>query len=232
MALSRKSRTAYSLFNPVVNAAKVYYFSILQLHPIDLTLSFTPTGRIDLNPTSKEMAILGLISQLDGVKVQLNALITEHASGTGAMITSILIKHYKSSFLRQIHTLVGSSDLIEGSVGFVANLGTGVYDLFYEPIEGLLDSNGSFLNGLSKGGKSLATRTIGGGAAQVSKVTGGIGAGISMLTMDGAYRDKRTLDKMKKTTSMSEGVYVGAKELGTNIYEGVTGLAAMPYVNM
>lgn len=54
---------------------------------------------------------------------------------------------YRSSLWRQFHKLIGSTDLVEGSVGLVANLGTGVYDLFYEPIDGLLDENGSFLSG-------------------------------------------------------------------------------------
>ena len=36
--------------------------------------------------------------------------------------------------------------------GLLGNLGTGVYDLFYEPIDGLLGDNGSFLEGLGKGG--------------------------------------------------------------------------------
>jgi len=66
-----------------------------------------------------------------------------------------------------------------------------VYDLFYEPIEGLLDENGSFLHGLSKGGRSLASRTIGGTSGFTSKITGGIGKGVSYLTMDSEFYRNR-----------------------------------------
>jgi len=114
-------------------------------------------------------------------------------------------------------------------VGLVANLGTGVYDLFYEPIDGLLDENSSFLTGLSKGGKSLASRTIGGTSAQISKVASGLGKGVSMLTLDSEFQRSRTSRRMKKTNTLSEGFYVGTRELGKSIMDGITGVVASPY---
>ena len=69
--------------------------------------------------------------------------------------------------MRQMHRVLGSTDLIEGSIGIVGNLGTGVYDLFYEPIEGLMDADRSFLSGLKSGTRSMGSKTIGGTAGQV-----------------------------------------------------------------
>lgn len=113
-------------------------------------------------------------------------------------------------------------------MGLVANLGTGVYDLFYEPIDGLLDEHGSFLTGLSKGGRSLASRAIGGTSAFTSKITGGIGQGVSFLTMDQTFYRNRAKRRMNKAASVREGVYLGTKELGKSIVEGVSGIVVSP----
>lgn len=80
-----------------------------------------------------------------------------------------------------------------------------MYDLFYEPIDGLLDENSSFLDGLSKGGKSLATRTIGGTSAFTSTITGGLGRGVSMLTLDSNFQRLRNSRRLTKSTTVSEG---------------------------
>jgi len=224
-SFANMSRAPYSAYDPT-SYGITYYFTLLQMHPIDITLGFRPTSTF--KSTSDELTWLGLVSQLDGTRVRLDALITEQASGTSIMFLSVLKKHYQFSILKQVHHIIGQSDIVEGSLGLVANLGTGVYHLFYEPIDGLMDSNGSFLNGLSKGGKSLVSRTFGGGAAQLSKVTGGVGTGMSFLTFDNEYKDKRHQGKLKKTTTVGEGVYVGAKELGSNLYDGVTGILSQP----
>jgi vacuolar protein sorting-associated protein 13A/C len=149
--------------------------------------------------------------------------------GTTAVITDILVKHYRASLWKQFHRLIGSTDVVEGSVGLVANLGTGVYDMFYEPIDGLLDENSTFLSGLSKGGRSLASKTIGGTSAFTSKITGGIGRGVSLLTMDSKFYRTRASRRLNKATNVSEGLYVGTKELGKNIMEGVSGVVVSPY---
>eukprot|EP00605_Chrysophyceae_sp_TOSAG23-4_P000339 GSChrysophyteH1.ASY1.ANO1.386.1 assembled CDS len=223
--LMHKGRRHYTHYDPSTHGA-IIYFSVLQLHPIDISTRFfaSPT----FTPMSNELTLLNLISQLDGSRVKLNALLAEHANGTIPMIRSVLVKHYQSCILRQVHHLIGQTDIVEGSLGLVANLGTGVYDLFYEPIDSLLDSDGSFLKGLSKGSISLASHTVGGGAAQFSKVTGGIGKGMSLLTLDSEYNDKRSMRKLKKAAGLGEGVIVGAQELGTDLYDGVTGILSQP----
>lgn len=203
------------------------YFGVLQLHPVDVAIKFRPSPQVNL--TNAETAIVSVISQLDSSRICLNALIVEHAYGTTTMISEILVKHYRAAFWRQFQKLIGSTDLVEGSVGLVANLGSGVYDLFYEPIDGLLDEKGSFINGLSKGGISLASRTIGGTSAFTSKITGGIGKGVSLLTLDSEFQRQRSTRRYNKTTTVSEGIMVGTQELGKNIVEGVTGIVVSPY---
>jgi hypothetical protein len=220
-------KTPYMNFTPLGKVSIFLYFSLLQLHPLDIVMNLHSSPTFPL--TSSEMTIVTLLSQIDGARLCLNALVTEHAFGSQSIIMDIIVKHYKASLWRQFHKLIGSTDIVEGSVGLVANLGSGVYDLFYEPIEGLLDENGSFLNGLSKGGRSLASRTIGGTSGFTSKITGGIGKGVSFLTMDRDFYRNRASRRLNKTTSVSEGIYVGTKELGKNIVEGFSGIVVSPY---
>ncbi len=217
----------YMTYNPSAKSKTGIYFSLLQLHPVDLVMSFRPSPNLVV--TNSELAMISIISQLDSARLCLNALIAEHAFGSPAIMGEILVKHYKAAFWRQFHKLIGSSDIVEGSVGLVANLGSGVYDLFYEPIDGLLDENGSFLNGLSKGGISLASRTIGGTSAFTSQITGGLGKGVSFLTLDSQFQRNRAYRRFNKTSTVSEGLYVGTQELGKNIAEGVTGIVLSPY---
>ena len=87
------------------------------------------------------------------LQVRLNALLVTDAFGAQKHIVDTILKHYYWGILKQLHTFVGSFDVIGNPVGLVSNLGTGVKDFFYEPWDGLA-SDGSleaFLDGLGKG---------------------------------------------------------------------------------
>ena len=217
----------YSNYTARNKPLKSVYFSLLQLHPVDMIVTFKNSP--EFKPNATEENIISMVAQLDTVRLCLNALVAEHAFGSTSFFIDVIMKHYRNAFWRQVYKLIGSTDIVEGSVGLVANLGTGVYDFFYEPIDGLLGENGSFLQGLSKGGISLASRTIGGTSGFTSKLTGGIGKGVSMLTLDSEYQVQRAKNKLQQAHSLTEGLYVGTKELGTNIVEGVAGIIVAPY---
>eukprot|EP01035_Chromulina_nebulosa_P017712 gene17712-23304_t len=210
------------------------------LHQHDIVLHIHPSPEFAL--TTTEMALVSLLTQIDSSRICLNALITEHAYGSYTIILEIITKHYRAALWKQLHKLIGSTDLVDGSIGLVANLGTGVYDMFYEPIDGLIDDNNSnpnltapnsnnvsFFNGISKGGKVLATKAIGGTSAITSKITGGLGRGVALLTLDSSFQRNRYARRMNKSNSVSEGIVIGTKELGKNIVEGVTGIVISPY---
>jgi hypothetical protein len=227
MRLLDASKIPYQTYSPSAKSSTGIYLSLLQLHPIDVVMSFRNSPNLVV--TNSELAMVSIISQLDSARLCLIALIAEHAFGSPKVLGGVLVKHYKAAFWRQFHKLIGAADIVEGSVGLVANLGSGVYDLFYEPIDGLLDENGSFLTGLSKGGISLASRTIGGTSAFTSQITGGLGKGVSLLTLDSQFQRNRAYRRFNKTSTVSEGLYVGTQELGKNIVEGVTGIVVSPY---
>ncbi len=47
-------------------------------------------------------------------------------------------EHYKSQLLSQVYTILGSFEFLGSPLSLVNNLGTGVYDFFYEPAQGLV----------------------------------------------------------------------------------------------
>jgi hypothetical protein len=203
------------------------YIKLLEFHPIDVIVTIRSTPDFELYE-AEDLYFTKMI-RVDYGNLRLNALIVKNMFGVLSFILSILSAHYQNSILRQIYSLIGGTDVVEGSVGLLTNLGSGVYDLFYEPIEGLLGDEQTFMEGLSKGGKSLASKAIGGTSAFTSKITGGIGLGMAMLTLDPKYQKNREKDRLKAAQSVSEGIYVGSKEFGRNILEGVTGIVVEPY---
>jgi hypothetical protein len=219
-------RLMYFEFFPLGKATNFIYFSLLQLHPLDFVLKFRSLTGYSM--TNTESAFVSLISQLDASRLCLNALIVQHAFGSTSIILDTVLKHYKASLWKQFHKLIGT-DIVEGSVGLVSNLGTGVYDMFYEPIDGLVEKNSSMFDGLSKGGKTFASHAIGGTSSITSKLTGSIGNGVSLLTMDSEFYRNRANRRLTKAKSVSQGIYVGTKELGKNIVEGVSGIVVSPY---
>lgn len=232
MQLIESGRIPYAQFAQNTKRPLNIYFGLLQLYPLEVSINFRPSP--DVKMTNAEYAMAAIIDQLDNAKIKLHALFTENAFGSTVIIKEIIVKHYRAAFWKQFRNFIGATDIVEGSVGLVANLGTGVYDLFSETHEGIAGGNNpaekkSFFSGLSRGGMSFASHTIGGTSGFTSRIAGGIGKGVSILTLDTEFQRNRNYRKYNQAATISEGLYVGTQELGRNIVEGVTGIVVSPY---
>ena len=209
------------------SSARGIHFTILHLHPIDVVITFRPSNKFQT--TALELSFIAIVAQLNSTRICLNALIVENAFGTAETILDVISRHYMYGIWHQIGLVIGKSDGFEGSVGLLTNIGTGVIDVFYEPIAGLLGKeDGSFLSGLSRGASSLASRTIGGTSAFTSKLTGSIGKGMSLLTLDSDFQHGRAMRRFNRAKNISDGISQGTKGLGQNIVDGVVGVIAEP----
>ena len=225
--LESSSLRVYLEHESEISSARGIHFTILHLHPIDVVMSFRPSAKFQTS--ALEQSFIAVITQLNSARICLNALIVENAFGSAAFIMDVISKHYMYGMWKQIRVAIGSSDGFEGSVGLITNLGTGVYDLFYEPIGGLLGEKDGFLNGLSRGASSLASRTIGGTSAFTSQLTGTLGKGMSLLTLDNDFQHGRTMRRLNKSKNVAEGIREGTRDLGKNIMDGVVGVVSEPY---
>lgn len=125
---------------------------------------------------------------------------------------------------------MGSFEFLGSPVNLVNNLGTGVYDFFYEPAKGITQSPLQFGKGVAKGVGSLAKNFSYGIFNTTSKVTGSIASGVASLSFDQEYIKKREEQNIRdQPRHAAEGVLYGVRDLGKGIFKGVTGIAHEPY---
>jgi len=78
--------------------------------------------------------------------------------------------------------LIGHADFLGNPVGFLNNIGTGFVDLFYEPMNGMVNGPLSAGKGFVKGAGSLLKNTVQGTFGSVSKLTDSVATGLTSLT--------------------------------------------------
>lgn len=110
------------------------------LEPIDICFTFRSSPGRTLNLTTKNyITDLGLtLASIDSAKIKLNSLKTQHIFGSSNEIFGRIGKHYSRQFLSQLYKLFGAFELFGNPVSLIENLGTGVIDMFYEPLYALV----------------------------------------------------------------------------------------------
>jgi len=99
---------------------------------------------------------------------------------------------------------------------------------FYEPAKGITISPEQFVKGFGKGSLSLLKNSILGVFGSAAKITGSLGSGVAMLSMDEEYQEKRLQKKHKQASNVVTGVGAGLFELGVGILDGITGIVTEP----
>lgn len=80
----------------------------------------------------------------------------------------------------EVYSIIGSLDFLGSPVALVSNLGTGMYDFFYEPAKGIIKSPKDFKAGVAKGTRSLVKNSVFGIFNTASKISGSIGKGTAL----------------------------------------------------
>ncbi|PRP86239.1 vacuolar protein sorting-associated protein 13 family protein, partial [Planoprotostelium fungivorum] len=229
---------------------KKMYFQILHFNPIKVNLSYAggntnygvghQKGSHSNQPHNLPNSILKTImnavgvtlANLDGACITLNGLFLEHPFSTREQLLNRMSKHYSMQAVRELYKVVGSFDVLGNPVSLVSNLGTGVYDFFYEPAQGLVRSPEDFAHGLAKGTKSLVKRSVSSVFMTASKISGSLGKGLAALSMDDDYVREREMRRRIKPNHLGEGIAVGIRELGLSLYNGVSGVVNEPLVGV
>jgi len=176
--------------------------------------------------------ILGAIgvtlANLDNAQITLNTLLLQHPFSTRKELINRLSKHYYMQALRELYKVIGAFDILGSPVSLVNNLGTGVYDFFYEPAQGLVRSPKDFLPGLKRGTMSLVKNSVYGIFNTASKISSSLGKGLATLSMDESYVRERELSRWEKPTNVPEGIASGARDFAIGVYKGVTGIITDP----
>jgi len=243
---SRPPLAAYSSANREWSASTdtsgVVYIQLLHINPVRVYVSFKTAGGMwraaaekshtaTLSGPSIGATLLTAVSvgaNVDHAPLKLNALLLKNAFSSQSDLISRIMAHYTYQVVSGIFYILGSVDIIGNPVSLVNTLGTGVYDFFYEPVQGLVSSPQDFGIGLAKGTSSLVRHTVYGLFDTASKISGSFGQGAAYLSGDRAYVHQRQQRVAQQPTNIGDGLYMGLRELGAGIYTGARGVYAAP----
>ena len=88
--------------------------------------------------------------------------------------------------------MIGSSDLIGNPLGVVSDFGAGLEDFVSQPLLGIAQASPMlFVQGLGRGTFSLLRHAALGTFDALSKLSGAVGAGVALLTLDHRFIAQR-----------------------------------------
>ena len=219
---------AQAQVKPFPSSSKNYY-DLVHFSPLKVHLSFSLGG----SEHGKQQFPFGLdflirsagvtLTEFNDVLFKLEYFERKNVLLENSELISLAIDHYTNQVLKQIYLLILGLDVIGNPVGLVMGIQRGVGDLFYEPIQGIIQGPEEFVEGLSLGMKSLASHVVGGAAGALGRITGTLGEGVSALSMDEKFKKERRTRLNRKT-----GFAEGGKNILFGVFKGVTGLITQP----
>jgi vacuolar protein sorting-associated protein 13A/C len=138
------------------------YFEVLELQPIQLSISFMRTESINSeeryvglhrqlvisniltrlnlrNPLAVVVNALTMtVGNINDAPLEMNALAIKDMRLTLPELQTRILYHYRQEILRQLYRILGSADFIGNPVGLFTNVSSGAADIFYEPFQGVV----------------------------------------------------------------------------------------------
>ncbi|KAJ3205144.1 hypothetical protein HDU82_005381, partial [Entophlyctis luteolus] len=200
------------------------YFESFLVQPIQFNVSFQ---RTDIG-TMDARFVLGIY--MSDAPIRLNALQIYHPIITLSALVDLMVQFYSQEIVGQLHKIIGSADFLGNPVGLFNNVGSGVKDFFYEPMQGFeITRPQDFGIGVAKGTSSLVKKTVYGLSDTLSKFTGSVSKGLSVITLDEEYQQKRRLANARNRPKHAVyGVTAGVTAFGTSVASGLTGVLSKP----
>ncbi|KAI8844441.1 hypothetical protein BJ741DRAFT_543605 [Chytriomyces cf. hyalinus JEL632] len=215
------------------------YFEKFLLQPIQFNISFQRTqgGNVDLSSRESRNVLTFLfdvftmtVGNMHDAPIRLNALEIYHPIVTLSQLVDLMLTFYSQEIVGQLHKVIGSADFLGNPVGLFNNIGSGVKDFFYEPIQGFeITRPQDFGVGLAKGTSSLVKKTVYGVSDTLSKFTGSVSKGLAVITLDEEYQQKRRLSSVRNRPKHAlYGVTNGVASFGSSVASGLTGVLSKP----
>ncbi|KAG6336571.1 hypothetical protein ID866_2509 [Astraeus odoratus] len=214
------------------------YFELLELQPIQLTLSFTRTERVSSedklsirNPLAVVVNALTMtLGNVNNAPLELNALAIKDMRLTLPELQSRFAYHYRQDILRQLYRILGSADFIGNPVGLFTNVSSGVADIFYAPYNGIVMHGNKELGiGIAKGAASFVKKTVFGLSDSVTRFTSSVGKGLSAATFDTEYQAQRRMTQRRNRPRHAiYGVTAGGEAFANSVFSAVEGIVSKP----
>eukprot|EP01012_Entosiphon_sulcatum_P033873 TRINITY_DN428_c0_g1_i2.p1 TRINITY_DN428_c0_g1~~TRINITY_DN428_c0_g1_i2.p1 ORF type:complete len:2501 (+),score=328.37 TRINITY_DN428_c0_g1_i2:171-7673(+) len=214
-----------------IDNSRRLFFHLLQLHPFRMNLTYISDQNTTAssNPLVVFISTVGMaVANIDNAPLKFNALILDNPFGTQQELIGEIRKHYVRQGLMEAYKVLGSVQMLGNPVGLFKNIGTGVFDFFYEPAQGITHGPAAFAKGVGKGTLSLAKNSVYGISNAISGITSSAGKGLANLSGDDEYIRERRKMMRKKPKHLGEGLLEGAEALGRGLYGGITGVVMRP----
>jgi hypothetical protein len=221
------------------NSGRIY-FEQLHLHPVRVSLTFTQEW-MEWNPGTGGMIfqfIRGMAS-IANAPLTFTSFVVGHVFESPQALMRIVSTHYSSQLTKQIFSIIGSLAILGAPADFISNVGTGVRDFFYEPINGLVHGPAQFIEGLETGTSSLARGVFVGVVRGAANVTEVVNSNLAGLTADDHFIDERKAHQRMLTDAMSRGetnrtmrdsLYLAGASLARSVKSGAMGIVEQPAI--
>ncbi|KAI9097290.1 hypothetical protein DFS34DRAFT_116945 [Phlyctochytrium arcticum] len=224
---------------PLSHDENKLYFETFLLQPVQINVSFVKTQSVNMEEARpRQHGVLTFVldiltmtlGNIHDAPVRLNALELKHANITLSQLLDFTVTFYSQEVIGQVHKVIGSADFLGNPVGLFNNVSSGVSDLFYEPLQGFeITRPQDFGIGVAKGTASLFVKTVFGVSDTFSKFTGSLGKGLSVITMDNEFQQRRRLSSIRNRPRHAVyGVTTGATSFARSFASGITGVVSKP----
>ncbi|KAG7363354.1 vacuolar-sorting-associated protein 13 C-terminal domain containing protein [Nitzschia inconspicua] len=220
------------------NSGRIY-FEQLHLHPIRISLTFTQEW-MELNQGNENVMVFQFIRGMASIAeapLTFTSFVVSHVFESPQTLLRVIGTHYSSQLTKQIFAILGSLAILGAPADFISNVGTGVRDFFYEPIQGAVHGPRQFIEGLEAGTQSLARGVFVGvvrGAANVAEM---VNHNLALASADDDFIDERKAHQRMLTDAMSRGVtsrkfsdsmYLAAASVARGVRSGALGIVEQP----
>jgi vacuolar protein sorting-associated protein 13A/C len=166
-----------------------------------------------------------------------SSFVVGHVFESPQTLMRVIVTHYSSQLTKQIFGILGSLAILGAPADFISNVGTGVLDFFYEPIQGAVHGPREFIEGLEAGTQSLARGIFVGVVRGAANVTEAVNANLAGLTIDEDFIDERKAHQRMLTDAMSRGptsrtlsesLNLAGESISRGLKSGIIGIVEQP----
>uniref|UniRef100_A0A3Q2C8L3 Vacuolar protein sorting 13 homolog C n=1 Tax=Cyprinodon variegatus TaxID=28743 RepID=A0A3Q2C8L3_CYPVA len=221
----------------LADGSGISFFEFFHISPIKLHLSLS-LGSSDgdsaqQNPITQSLNLVlksigATLTNVDDIIFKLAFFEVKYQFYSKEKLMWAVGRHYTEEFLKQMYVLVLGLDVLGNPFGLIRGLSEGVEAFFYEPFQGAVQGPEEFAEGFAIGVRSLLGSTVGGAAGMFSKITGSMGKGLAVITMDKEFQQERREEMNRPTRDFKGSLAKGGKGLLKGVVGGVTGIVTKP----
>ncbi len=189
--------------------------------------------------SSYTLSLFSRQTSISNAPIVFTSFVVGHVFEAPQTLMRVIATHYSSQLTKQIFGILGSLAILGAPADFISNVGSGVRDFFYEPIQGAVHGPRQFIEGLEAGTQSLARGVFVGVVRGVSNVTEVVNSNLAGLTADDEFMDERRAYQRIMTDTMSRGLehrtfsdslYLAGASVARSVRSGALGIVEQPGV--